>query len=186
MASLKQSILKIEYLITGITATKWLVLAPSLLLNRILWIWGRLRFSSLVRDRGIGCICHWTTDLKYPENLSLGDNVIIGINASLGAHSPIHIGHNVRISRDVHIETAGLDFLSNPPPYRHKSKPITIEDGVWLGTRCTVLGGVRIGAHSIVAAGSIVTRDVPPRTLVAGIPAKTVRALTHFVEEPPF
>jgi acetyltransferase-like isoleucine patch superfamily enzyme len=178
MPNLKNKILTLESLLTDMTLVRWLLLAPSLFMSRVLWVWGRLRFSALVRQRGSGCVCHWNADLKYPENLVLGDDVVIGVNASLGAHSPIHIGNRVRISKDVQIETAGLDFLSGPPPYRHTSKPIFIEEGVWIGTRTIVLGGVRIGAHSVVAAGSIVTRDVPPRTLVAGMPAKVLRQLS--------
>lgn len=185
MRSVKKTILNMEKTITGLQVVKLLVLAPSQLFNRLLWVWGRLRFSALVRQRGQGCVCHWNVDLKYPENLVLGDGVVIGVNASLGAHSPIHIGHRVRISKDVQIETAGLDFLTGPPPYRHQSKPIVIEEGVWIGTRSMVLGGVHIGAHAVIASGSIVTRDVPPRTLVAGIPAKVIRQLPHFEQDTP-
>lgn len=185
MTRLKKMVLNLEHLITGMPPMKWLLLAPSVALNRLLWVWGRLRFSALVRRRGLGCVCHWNVDLKYPENLVLGDEVVIGANASLGAHSQIRIGHRVRISKEVQIETAGLDFLSGPPPYRHQSKPILIEDGVWIGTRSMVLGGVRIGAHAVIAAGSIVTRDVPPRTLVAGTPAKVIRQLSHFEQDTP-
>ena len=54
---------------------------------------------------------------------------------------------------------------------------MTIGDGCWLGARAVVLPGVRIGAGSIVAAGALVTRDVPPNSLVAGVPAKLVRDL---------
>ena len=53
--------------------------------------------------------------------------MIIGVNGSLGAHSPIRIGEYVHISRDVHLETAGLDFQNTKPPYSHISKPITID-----------------------------------------------------------
>jgi acetyltransferase-like isoleucine patch superfamily enzyme len=53
--------------------------------------------------------------------------------------------------------------------------PIVIEDRAWLGNRCMVLKGVTIGHDAVVAAGSIVTRDVPPRTVVAGVPAQVVR-----------
>ncbi|OYU31446.1 MAG: acetyltransferase [Comamonadaceae bacterium PBBC2] len=174
---MRDKLLQFEKKFSGLKFISLLILTPAIFLQRVLWLWGRLRFSALVRNRGHGCVCHWNADLKYPENLVLGDDVVIGVNASLGAHSPIHIGHRVRISKDVQIETAGLDFLSGPPPYRHMSKPIFIEEGVWIGTRSIVLGGVRIGAHSVVAAGSIVTRDVPPRTLVAGMPAKVLRQL---------
>lgn len=56
-------------------------------------------------------------------------------------------------------------------------KPIRIEDKVWLGANVTVLQGVTIGEGAIVAAGAVVTKDVPPRTVVGGIPAKLLRAL---------
>lgn len=182
---LKNLILSLEKKICQLNVFRFLIMSPKLVLTKLLWIWGRLHFSALVRQRGQGCVCHWNVDLKYPENLVLGDGVVIGVNASLGAHSPIHIGHRVRISKDVQIETAGLDFLTSPPPYRHQSKPIVIEEGVWIGTRSMVLGGVHIGAHAVIAAGSIVTRDVPPRTLVAGIPAKVIRQLPHFEQGTP-
>jgi acetyltransferase-like isoleucine patch superfamily enzyme len=180
---MRNRLLKIEKAMAGLAFVRWIVLTPSVLVKKSLWLWGRLRFSALVRNHGLGCVCHWNADLKYPENLVLGDDVVIGVNASLGAHSPIFIGHRVRISKDVQIETAGLDFLSGPPPYRHQSKPIFIEEGAWIGTRSIILGGVRIGAYSVVAAGSIVTRDVPPRTLVAGMPAKVLRHLPNFDRE---
>jgi acetyltransferase-like isoleucine patch superfamily enzyme len=55
--------------------------------------------------------------------------------------------------------------------------PIVIEDNVWLGANVVVMPGVTIGKHSVVAAGSVVTKDVPPDTIVAGVPAKVVKKL---------
>lgn len=57
------------------------------------------------------------------------------------------------------------------------AKPISIGDGCWIGARSTILGGVSIGAGSVVAAGSVVTRDIPPNSLVAGVPAQIKRQL---------
>jgi acetyltransferase-like isoleucine patch superfamily enzyme len=181
--SIKSKLQRVEFIFTGFTLVRWIILLPGDLFRRALWFWGRLRFSVLVRDRGLGCVCHWGVDLKYPDNLHLGQNVVIGVNASLGAHSPIHIGDQVRISKEVQIETAGLDFLAGPPPYAHASKPIVIEQGVWIGTRAIILGGVRLGAYSVVAAGSLVTRDVPARTLVGGVPARVLKDLSNKSDE---
>lgn len=128
-----------------------------------------------VRARGMGCVCAHDADLKYPQNLRLGDRVVIGSNASLGAHSPITMGDDVRISRDVIIETAGLDFSTGQPPYNHTSKPIHIEKGVWIGARAIILGGVSLGENAVVAAGSVVSRSVPPGQIVGGVPARPIQ-----------
>lgn len=176
-------LLKVEGTVAQAPLFRELILLPEALISRTLWGWGRLRFAALVKNRGHRCVCHWQADLKYPENLILGDRVVIGVNASIGAHSPIRIGNNVRISRDAQIESASLDFSSGPPPYRHVSQPIVIEDGVWIGTRAIILGGVHIGANSVVAAGSIVTRDVPTNALVGGIPARILKDLSKHGKE---
>lgn len=143
---------------------------------RLRWLWGRVRFGALVRDRGIGCVCAHDAELKYPQNIHMGKRAIIGSNVSLGAHSPITLGDDVRISRDVIIETAGLDFSTGQSPYTHISKPITIEKGVWIGARAIILGGVTLGENAVVAAGSVVSRSVLPGEVVAGVPARPIKA----------
>jgi len=175
LKNLKIVLFDLERYISKLDLLRFLILLPSKALSIALRLWGRLRFSVLVRDRGIGCVCHWNADLKYPENVHLGKNVIIGVNASIGAHSPIYISDNVRISREVHLETAGLDFQNSLPPYKHNSKPILIAEGVWIGARAIVLGGVSIGKFSIIAAGSVVTNDVPAYAVVGGVPARLIR-----------
>ncbi|MCB2078723.1 MAG: acyltransferase [Novosphingobium sp.] len=112
--------------------------------------------------------------MKFPENVTFAGPAIIGPGCVLGAASPIHLGLHARLSKDVLLETAGLDFSVNALPYKHVSKPIRIGDGVWIGARAIILGGVEIGERSVVAAGSVVTRSVPPNTIVAGVPAKQV------------
>lgn len=171
----KRQMLRLESALLGFPACKWIVQLLLWLGARSLWLWGRIRFGALVRAKGIGCVCHWNADLKYPKNLSLGEGVVIGTNASLGAHSPIRLGDRVRLSRDVILETAGLDFNGQRAPYKHISRPITIDHDAWIGARAMVLGGVHVGAHAIVAAGALVTKDVPPYAVVAGVPAKVVK-----------
>jgi acetyltransferase-like isoleucine patch superfamily enzyme len=60
---------------------------------------------------------------------------------------------------------------------RGRCEPVVTEEGIWLGARVTILKGVTLGAGSTVAAGSVVTRNVPPRVLVAGVPARVIRPL---------
>lgn len=105
--------------------------------------------------------------VKYHQNITFGANVIVGAHVVLGAHSPITLGNNVRISRGVCIETATLN-IRGPVPYLHVSRPIVIEDDVWLGMNCMVLGGVTIGAGSVVGAGAVVTKDLPPNSICIG------------------
>jgi acetyltransferase-like isoleucine patch superfamily enzyme len=143
--------------------------------ERCRWLWGHIRLAALVRRRGNGCICHWSAELKVPDRLVLGDRVIIGSNVVLGAAGGIVLGNNVRISNDAILETAGLDFASNRPPYAHIVRPIVVEEGVWIGTRAIILGGVRIGANAVIAAGSIVTKDIAAGQIVGGVPAKALK-----------
>jgi len=153
-SSLKSWVLRAEAALFSSWPARILVSALCTMAMRIGWLWGRLRFAALVRNKGLGCVCHWSVELKYPEKLFLGQRVVIGVNVTLGAHSTIRLGDHVRISKDVVIETAGLDFSLGRPPYPHISKPIVIEEGVWIGTRAMILGGVRLGANSVIAAES--------------------------------
>lgn len=94
----------------------------------------------------------------------------------------IHIGHHTLIGPDCAIMDADFHALM-PPETRHiepgieRDAPVIIGPHVWIGLRSVVLKGVTIGEGAVVAAGSIVTRDIPPRTLAAGTPARVVRTL---------
>lgn len=139
------------------------------LINRT---WGHYRFGALVSNRGYGCIVHHTLELKVPENLTVGDRVVIGKRVSIGCYAPVTIENDVHISPDVAIETAGLDFRVLTRP--HTGKPIVICETAWIGGRALILGGVTIGRGAVVAAGSVVTRDVGDYEVVAGSPARVV------------
>jgi maltose O-acetyltransferase len=130
-------------------------------------LYSHLKFRALVRNASKTALCHWSTDIKYGENLQIGERSGINMYCSIGAHSPIKIGNDVRISRGTIIETAGLDF-SVPAPYKHISKPIIIEDGVWIASNVIILGGVTIGKGSIVGAGVVITKDIAPHSIIVG------------------
>jgi maltose O-acetyltransferase len=82
------------------------------------------------------------------------------------------LGHEVMLMTSSH--EIGSDEHRAGPLY---TAPITIKDGVWIGSRSVVLPGVTVGAGSVVAAGAIVTKDVPPHTLVGGVPARIIREI---------
>ena len=108
-----------------------------------------------------------STQFKYRENIAIGRGVMIGPGTTIGARSPVVLEDHVRISQGVTIETATLD-LSQPVPYPHVSRPITVERGAWIGAGAMVLGGVTIGRYAVIGAGAIVTRDVAPHQIIVG------------------
>ena len=94
-------------------------------------------------------------------------------NIKIRCHEKIEIGENVAISHDVTI----MDSDAHEGLWKgyKKTKPIKIGNHVWIGTRATILKGVTIGDNAIIAAGSVVTKDVPSNTVVAGVPAKVIK-----------
>lgn len=111
--------------------------------------------------------------------LDIGEDSFINNGTVLSARQHISIGKRCQVAPHVIIMDSdfhGVEERNGPPP----TKPIVVEDDVWLATRSMILKGVTIGKGSVVAAGAVVTRDVPPFTMVAGVPARHVRSLkTH-------
>jgi acetyltransferase-like isoleucine patch superfamily enzyme len=110
--------------------------------------------------------------------LEIGEHVFINYGCSIGANELVRIG--ARCSLGPHVMIMDNDFHRlepERPDERAESKPIILEENVWLGARVIVLKGVTIGAGSAVGAGSVVTRDFPPRSLAVGLPARVVRSL---------
>ena len=124
-----------------------------------------LFFIAVLKHADRSSFCHWSVQVKCPENIRIGRHVSIGNRGVLGAKEPITIGDHVRIGRNVTIETGGL-LVDERPPYGYTGKPIRIEDGAVIYANATILGGVTIGKYSIVSAGCVVTKDVPPFSVV--------------------
>jgi maltose O-acetyltransferase len=108
--------------------------------------------------------------------LEIGAGTYLNYGASVSAHRSVSIGseclignYTVIMDSDYH----GLRDRDQPD----EPEPVIIEDNVWVGLRAIVLKGVRIGRGSVVAAGSVVTKDVPPGVLVAGMPARIIRKI---------
>lgn len=127
------------------------------------------RLASYCRARALfpqsDVVCHWSTEIKCPENITLGKRVIIGPQCTIGAVAPVHIGDDVLLSKGVFIDTGTAD-ISTPVPYAKLSKPIRIEDGVWLGAGAMVMAGVTIGRNSVISAGTVVRKNVPEDSFV--------------------
>ncbi|QJW90663.1 sugar O-acetyltransferase [Spirosoma taeanense] len=122
---------------------------------------------------GISVEHNFHCDLGY--NIHVGKNFYAGFNCTILDMGEVKIGDNCLIAPNVGIYTAGHNIN---PINRHKTgfaKPITIGNNVWIGGHCAIIGGVTIGDNSIIAAGSLVTKDVPANTIVGGNPAKKLR-----------
>jgi acetyltransferase-like isoleucine patch superfamily enzyme len=110
-------------------------------------------------------------------NIRVGRNVFINQACILNDIGAIEIGDDVMIGPRVSLLTAGHPLDPGRRRRQIVAAPIAIERNVWLGAGATVLQGVTVGSDAVVAAGAIVTRDVPPRTLVAGVPAQVWREI---------
>lgn len=114
---------------------------------------------------------------RFDSRVSLGDNSGIGVNAFIAAC--VTIGNDVMMGPECMIFTsnhgiADLDIPMWQQPFT-EPRPVVIEDDVWIGARVTILPGVRIGKGSVIGAGSVVTHDVVPYSIVGGNPAKLIR-----------
>lgn len=113
------------------------------------------------------------------EGLVVGDNSNIGAYCYIGCSGGIRIGSNVMMSPRVSLYAENHNFADLTRTMKAQGvtrEPIVIEDDCWIASHSVVLAGVTIGKGSIVAAGSVVTRDVPPYSIVAGSPARIVRS----------
>jgi maltose O-acetyltransferase len=112
----------------------------------------------------------------YGWNIRIGARSFVNYNAVFLDCAPITLGDDVLLGPAVQLYTAGhpLDAATRRTAYE-TARPITLEDDVWIGGGAIILPGVTVGRGAIVAAGSVVTKDVPPRMIVAGSPARIIR-----------
>jgi maltose O-acetyltransferase len=116
---------------------------------------------------------HWRARFFAPRGLIIGSYTTIGNDAFFDGREGITIGACVNVAGEVRIYTQEHDI--DDPMFRAVGAPVVIEDYAYIGTRVTLLPGVRVGEGAVVASGAVVTKDVPPYTLVGGVPAKRIR-----------
>ena len=128
-------------------------------------------------------LCSYVSNANTGEGIITGSDCWIGINAVLASgQGGIFIGNNVLIGRNAAIVTGNHDFQRTDVPTTEQNyygKPININDNVWVGANATLLGGVSVGEHSVIAAGSVVTEDVPAYTVAGGVPARKLSEIKN-------
>ena len=114
-------------------------------------------------------------------NNAVGD-VMIGDHTRIGLHNtiigPVKIGNHVNLAQGITVTALNHNFNDAEKRIDEQgvsTNPVTIEDDVWVGANAVILPGVTIGNHCVVAAGAVVTKEVPPHSLVAGVPAKVIK-----------
>src|SRR5699024_5772244 len=125
-------------------------------------------------DDGFSLFLHFTTD--FGKNIKIGKNVFINSGCRFQDQGQIIIGNECLIGHNVVLATINHDYnpLNRGTMYL---KPIILKDKTWIGSSSTILPGVTVGENSIVAAGSVVTKDVAPNTIVGGNPATFISHL---------
>ncbi|MDO5133276.1 MAG: DapH/DapD/GlmU-related protein [Eubacteriales bacterium] len=123
-----------------------------------------------------------TSNILTPVNIdrgatiSIGENVFINWNFSTVSTGSVTIEDNVQIACNVQMLTANHDYEDMMVLH---CEPIVIKKGVWIGAGSTIMGGVIVGEDAVVAAGSVVTKDVEPFTIVGGNPARVLKEKPH-------
>lgn len=132
--------------------------------------WWLQLFGAKIGKRTLPCR---RVEVLLPLGLKLGNGVAVGWFAELDARGGIEVGDNTNISSHVKIITGSHDI--DDPYFTADFKPVIIGERCWLGTGAIVLQGVTIGDGAIVAAGAVVTKDIPPYEIWGGVPAKKIR-----------
>ena len=132
----------------------------------------RLACCLLMKRFDASSAIYRNVDLRSPYRIVVGAHTNINKRCVLDGRGGLKIGNNVDIAQETNIWTEQHDY--NSPTYKAICKAVVIDDYVWLASRVTVLPGVHIGRGAVVASGAVVTKDVHPLAIVAGVPAKII------------
>ena len=163
--------------------------------------WFVRMLAPLYQHRGKHSVVHRSARMDTPpyRKFSLGDysviesfacinnavgDIIIGDHTRIGLHNtiigPVTIGCHVNLAQGITVTALNHNFEDSDKRIDEQgvsTTPVTIEDDIWIGANAVILPGVTIGNHSVVAAGAVVTKNVPPHSLVAGVPAKIIKQI---------
>ena len=149
----------------------------------------KLAFLLFYRRMFVLKLCNWCpiTNLRISAyrsmGVKIGRGVYVGFNTELDTNSPelIEIGDDVTISHHCTITTHMASPAKGPlsSVFNSIKKPVEIKRGAWICINSTILPGVTVGEDAVVSAGAVVSKDVAPRTMVGGVPARKIRDINE-------
>jgi acetyltransferase-like isoleucine patch superfamily enzyme len=170
-------------------------------------IWVKLFVNPFIHKKGAGATIRWSTrmDVLPFNQFQLGANstiedfstvnngvgdVIIGNNSLIGMGNtiigPIQIGNNVIFAQNIVASALNHEYRDPNQPILAQpilKSPIVVEDDCWIAANAVITSGVRIGKHSVIAAGAVVTKDIPPYSVAVGNPAKVLKQYNFETKE---
>jgi maltose O-acetyltransferase len=136
----------------------------------------KLKYRFFGMKIGKGSTIHMWASFFQPKNIEIGEDTIVGDHAFLDGRAKLKIGNHVDIASGVMIYNSEHNINENDFAVIEKviEEPVEIGDYCFIGPRVTILPGVKIGKGAVVAAGAVVTKDVPDFAIVGGVPAKMI------------
>jgi len=130
-----------------------------------------------LREVGDDVVFLGRVSIRGMRGIHLGNHITVNENCTLDGSGELRVGNFVMIAKDACLYSAQhkFDDLAKPMTLQgYEYKQTVVEDDVWIGAKAVILPGVRVGKGAIVGAGAVVTRDVPPYAIFAGVPARQI------------
>ena len=147
----------------------------NLIIERAGFNYRELYWRNRLERLGANALFYPNVTIHFPEKVSIGDHSSIAEFTHIWGRGKVEIGNNVLIASHVIITSQTHDSSSAVMRLSQVDLPVVIEDNVWIGANAIILPGVCVGRGSIIGAGSVVTEDVSPDVIVAGVPARMLR-----------
>lgn len=150
------------------------VFSDIFIMNKLRYLFYLIYFKSMGRK----CILNAKIHIEVPDKISMDNNCVLNRGCWISGGGGLEIQDNIRIDPNVIIHTANHNFTRTDLPFRsqgHTYKKVVICSNVWIGAAAIILPGVKIHSNSVVAAGAVVTKDVPEGVVVGSVPAKIIK-----------